>query len=110
MFAGVDLATYIPSALSSIPSSLEIVNGVSSLLPGYLIGTTEVTFSSEFGLVTDKPFTGTVIFDSTHSIIVESVPEPNSKLGLLALGTLGAASTLKRKLKQSKEKDLEKVF
>ena len=31
-----------------------------------------------------------------------SVPEPNSLLGLFAIGTLGAASTLKRKLKSSK--------
>jgi hypothetical protein len=41
----------------------------------------------------------------------ESVPEPNSNLSLLALGTLGAASTLKRQLKpsQSIEKETTKV-
>lgn len=40
-----------------------------------------------------------------------SVPEPNSLLGLFAIGTLGAASTLKRKLKpsQSNEKETTKV-
>jgi hypothetical protein len=40
-----------------------------------------------------------------------SVPEPNSLLGLFAIGTLGAASTLKRKLKssQSTEKKPTKV-
>ncbi|BCU11307.1 MULTISPECIES: PEP-CTERM sorting domain-containing protein [Microcystis] len=39
------------------------------------------------------------------------VPEPNSTLSLLALGTLGAASTLKRKLEpsQSTEKETTKV-
>ncbi|MDB9421795.1 PEP-CTERM sorting domain-containing protein [Microcystis aeruginosa CS-563/04] len=39
------------------------------------------------------------------------VPEPSSVLSLLALGTLGAASTLKRKLKssQSTEKETTKV-
>jgi hypothetical protein len=39
------------------------------------------------------------------------VPEPTSTLSLLALGTLGAASTLKRKLKSSKpsEKETTKV-
>jgi len=39
------------------------------------------------------------------------IPEPSSILGLLALGTLGAASTLKRKLKPSKstEKEMTKV-
>jgi len=40
-----------------------------------------------------------------------SVPEPTSTLGLLALGTLGAVSTLQRKLKpsQSTEKETTKV-
>ncbi len=39
------------------------------------------------------------------------VPEPSSILGLLALGTLGAASTLKRQLKPSKstEKETTKI-
>jgi hypothetical protein len=39
------------------------------------------------------------------------VPEPSSILGILAIGTLGAASTLKRKLKpsQSTEKETTKV-
>jgi hypothetical protein len=43
--------------------------------------------------------------------VVEVVPEPTSTLSLLALGTLGAASTLKRKLKpsQSTEKETTKV-
>ncbi|TRU58127.1 MAG: VCBS repeat-containing protein [Microcystis aeruginosa Ma_QC_C_20070823_S13] len=41
-----------------------------------------------------------------------SVPEPASILSILVLGTLGAASTLKRKLKTSKstEKETTKVF
>jgi hypothetical protein len=40
-----------------------------------------------------------------------SVPEPTSAINLLAFGTLGAASILKRKLKTSKsaEKELEKI-
>jgi hypothetical protein len=43
--------------------------------------------------------------------ITQVVPEPSSTLGFLALGTLGAASTLKRKLKSSKsiEEDATKV-
>jgi hypothetical protein len=42
---------------------------------------------------------------------LQPVPEPSSTLGFLTLGTLGAFSTLKRKLKSSKssEKELEKV-
>jgi hypothetical protein len=38
---------------------------------------------------------------------IEVVPEPTSTLSLLALGTLGAASTLKRKLKPSKPSEKE---
>lgn len=40
-----------------------------------------------------------------------SVPEPSSTLGFLALGTLGAGTAIKRKLKSSKstEKETEKV-
>jgi|LakMenEpi03Aug12_release.lakeMendotaPanAssembly.Ray.scaffolds.fasta_scaffold599575_1 hypothetical protein len=47
----------------------------------------------------------------TKVMIIKSVPEPTSTLSLLALGTLGAASTLKRKLKssQSTEKETTKI-
>ena len=38
---------------------------------------------------------------------ITPVPEPTSTLSLLALGTLGAASTLKRKLKPSKSREKE---
>jgi hypothetical protein len=37
------------------------------------------------------------------------VPEPSSFLGILALGTISAASTLKRKLKQNKLKEKQTV-
>lgn len=40
-------------------------------------------------------------------ILVAAVPEPTSTLTLLALGTLGAASTIKRKLKPSKSSEKE---
>jgi len=46
-----------------------------------------------------------------YTVAFTPVPEPSSILSLLALGTLGAASTLKRKLKpsQSTEKETTKV-
>jgi hypothetical protein len=49
--------------------------------------------------------------DADDVVPVPPVPEPSSILSLLALGTLGAASTLKRKLKpsQSTEKETTKV-
>ena len=42
---------------------------------------------------------------------IEVIPEPSSILGIITLGTLGAASTLKRKLKASQftEKETTKV-
>ena len=42
---------------------------------------------------------------------IKHTPEPTSTLAFLTLGTLGAASTLKRKLKPSKspDKELEKI-
>ncbi len=46
--------------------------------------------------VTDIPISGVIEVDVT-------VPEPTSTLSLLALGTLGVASTFKRKLKPSKK-------
>lgn len=51
------------------------------------------------------------ILQGTLTLNQVTVPEPTSTLSLLALGTLGAASTLKRKLKSSKssEKETTKV-
>lgn len=51
------------------------------------------------------------IASANMTIIAAPVPEPTSTLSFLALGTLGAASTLKRKLKPSKstEKETTKV-
>lgn len=42
-------------------------------------------------------------------MFVKHTPEPTSTLSFLFLGSLGAASTLKRKLKSSKKKELEKI-
>lgn len=50
-------------------------------------------------------------FVTRKTLDLQPVPENSSTLGILALGTLGAVSTLKRKLKTSKssDKELEKV-
>ena len=50
------------------------------------------------GTPTEAPATTQYVLKAT----LVHVPEPTSTLSLLALGTLGAASTLKRKLKSSK--------
>ena len=58
-----------------------------------------------------------LVFDPADGVykttvqVFTPVPEPTSPLSLLVLGTIGAASTLKRKLKHSKysEKETEKL-
>jgi hypothetical protein len=85
---------------------LIIDNGINewfvNIKPASLVGET----------VADEPFSpGGTPWDVPIGTQRTSVPEPTSTLSLLALGTLGAASTLKRKLKSSKstEKETTKV-
>jgi hypothetical protein len=65
------------------------------------------SLSGEFFSFT-SPFTSFEQFDAQR----KQCPEPSTVLGLLALGTLGAGATLKRKLKTSKsaEKELGKIY
>ena len=73
------------------------------------------TFLNHGGHLWDTAFCVQCTFDTAsenvNALEAVATPEPTSSLGLLALGTLGAASTLKRKLKSSKspEKNIEKV-
>jgi hypothetical protein len=66
------------------------------------------TIGEKYTFSTGLEISGTV---TKELITLVPVPEPTSILSLLALGTLGAASTLKRKLKpsQSTEKETTKV-
>jgi hypothetical protein len=68
--------------------------------------------SSEIAVIlADGTSVTTSVTSANFSLSPQAVPEPTSILSLLALGTLGAASTLKRKLKLSKstEKETTKV-
>jgi hypothetical protein len=85
----------------SVPYTL---NGtvLTFLAPLELIGDSDGLFSYrletyEFGGTSGIPIESTSVIQSSPP---RSVPEPNSTIGLLALGMLGAASTLKRKQKQ----------
>jgi hypothetical protein len=72
----------------------------------------QVFTRSDFGSTFNRPGPGYDYGGCPGSCLgAIQVPEPTSTLGLLALGTLGAASTLKRKLKssQSTEKETTKV-
>ncbi|MCP2728832.1 PEP-CTERM sorting domain-containing protein [Symplocastrum sp. BBK-W-15] len=76
-----------------------ILSSVNNAIDGNLLTTT--TMGNTIGQ--DRRLSITLGFTA--------IPEPSSTLSLLALGTLGAASTLKRKLKTSKypEKEPTKV-
>ena len=104
LFVAVDLVQWLSNNpfTPEIGDTFDVANGVSSLLPGFLFSTSEISFA---------PFNGQVSF---NGLVIDGqvvVPETTSTLSLLFLGTLGAASTLKRKLKpsKSKEKELTKV-
>lgn len=95
----------------NIGDSFAIINGSSSLLPGFLFGTQPITrdANSLTGYINPEPFTGDGFVLTEHTVEVV-VPEPTSTLSLLALGTLGAGSVLMRKQKhKSTEKQTSKV-
>jgi hypothetical protein len=80
--------------------------------PFYVIGTDGVP-GFEIAINTSPDVVASVAFPVTFGTVqqVQQVPEPASLFGLGVLSTLGAASTLKRKLKpsQSIEKETTKV-
>jgi hypothetical protein len=85
-------------------SSVEVIGfTIDSITPG-----TDMVSFLKIGANGINDTTATLSLKFTPA---NAVPEPTSTLSLLALGTLGAASTLKRKLKpsQSTEKETTKV-
>ena len=111
LFSAVDLTEYIANPASfNIGDEFTISGGTSSLLSGFLFSSTPIGFDPSVGFITDSPINGDVSVVASQ-LITAATPEPTSTLSLLALGTLGAASTIKRKLKKSKstEKDTTKV-
>ncbi|MGK7923470.1 MAG: PEP-CTERM sorting domain-containing protein [Trichodesmium sp.] len=61
-----------------------------------------MNYTATFELINDSIETPMV---TIQNVEIKHVPEPTSTLSLLALGTLGAASALKHKLKSSKSTD-----
>ena len=56
---------------------MSFVDGLSSELPGYLVGLSPVTVDPVTGnYVTSSPFTGTVSFDSVMTLA--AIPEPQT--------------------------------
>ncbi|WOB66496.1 PEP-CTERM sorting domain-containing protein [Microcystis aeruginosa] len=93
-------------------ADLFFVNSSTGLF-GSLYGILSPSVSGEVGASTLVSVFASVSFPVTFGIAqtAQQVPEPASLFGLGVLGTLGAASTLKRKLKPSKsaEKETTKV-
>ena len=101
------------NANGSNPADLAFVNSSTGFGgPFYVIGTDGVP-GFEIAINTSPEVAASVAFPVTFGTVqqVQQVPEPASLFGLGVLSTLGAASTLKRKLKpsQSIEKETTKV-
>jgi len=101
------------NADGSNPADLVFVNSSTGFGgPFYVIGTDGVP-GFEIAINTSPDVAASVAFPVTFGTVqqVQQVPEPASLFGLGVLSTLGAASTLKRKLKpsQSIEKETTKV-
>jgi hypothetical protein len=100
----VGTVSYSPPLDTSVSFSLDITNIVQSLIDG---GNSFIGVRFE---ALNEQAPSQLLSSSPPTLELTTVPEPASTLSLLALGTLGAASTLKRKLKPTKsEKETEKV-
>lgn len=89
LYISVDLSQWVGHATPNV-SSVDFVDGRSSLLPGFLVGTSEVTFSSSGGYTTENPFTGTADL-LAGTLQCDVCPEPGS---LVMIGVGGALSLL----------------
>jgi len=113
-YPGADTAGVTNNTLSGL---IDLDAGTSSYTASYIDKTTLAVYTYNVSGKTPTPkpipdplpdeFGNPEIFSPAPA----TVPEPTSTLSLLALGTLGAASTLKRKLTSSKsaEKQTTKV-
>jgi hypothetical protein len=105
-FRHPDIVNVIPNPIlsPSILANAPILANQSSVILEWLSG--EITVDLADGTQVTTPVTS-----ANFSLSPQSIPEPTSTLSLFAFGILGAASTLKRKLKSSKstEKETTKV-
>jgi hypothetical protein len=77
IYYGVDLATWAPAGIAisslSLGQTFDVVNGFAAALPGYYFSTGALTVGPS-GWTSDSALTGTVTYDSFHS--VSETPEP----------------------------------
>lgn len=98
LFIGVDLMEWLNNSTPFNKGDLfTFVNGVSSSLSGFIVGTSEISFSSTQGWTTANPYTGSATADAT--IDGAAVPEP-STLFLLGSGLAGLFGVGRKRLQK----------
>ena len=101
----------IPSSDFSVAPRLD--DELYTLKPFLNVGDTQIKIDSTNPSNDDNIFFVGINLTAKADVCVDgpalckTVPEPSSSLSILALGTLGAASTLKRQLKSSKSSEKE---
>jgi len=95
LFVTTDLGQWLAAGSPILPvgSSFSIVNGTSPLLPGVLVGLSDITFDPTSGFVNSAPFSGNAFVLGQPSIT--AVPEPVT-FSLIALALAGGLAQQKR--------------
>lgn len=94
LYVGVDLRAWIEQGGTFVEGQVyDLFNGTSPLLPGFIVGTSEIYFTNELGLTTDDALTGSTVATADGGIDGR-LPE-SSTFVLLSLGL--ASLSLARK-------------
>jgi hypothetical protein len=77
LFIGIDLTQWLAKPTPFNEGDVfTFVNGLSTSLPGFIVSTSNISFSPVVGWVTTSPFTGSAEVDGTLGIT--AIPEPAS--------------------------------
>jgi hypothetical protein len=94
VYAAIDLAEWSADPPSvALDQWIDIVDGTSPDLPGFVFSRRALTFNTKDGYVTDAPFTGEIWAEALYGVQV--IPEPATAM-LLAVGGLGLLARCKR--------------